>query len=306
MEDQGFAAIGLPVALAIIMVGIGLTLTVEQFKQSLKSRAVIAVGMLGQLLFVPFVGFAVAFGLRLEPVFAIGLILVAATPGGVTTNLFTHLAKGNVPLSIVLTVLASIAMMATMPFWIWVAGKAFPFADQELGFISVPPGPVIGMLLGVVALPIALGMFIRARNAALAQRMEKVVGIVGVVTIVVMFVFLVIDLRDQLGEILIATGPAVVLFTGAIMLLGWLLAAGIGRPVEDRVALAVEFGLRNSTLSLVVALTVIQDTQLAAPAAIFSVVMYIFGGGLWAIRARSAKNVVAVQPAIGEQQRVAS
>lgn len=280
MEDQGFAAVGLPVALAIIMVGIGLTLTTNQFTKSLNSRGVITAGVIGQLLFVPIVGLAVAFALQMEPVFAIGLMLVAATPGGVTTNLFTHLCKGNVPLSIILTVLASIAMMVTLPFWIWLSGKLFPVTDHELGFISVPPGPVIGMLLGVVALPIALGMFIRAKNANLAKKLEKIVSVVGVITIVIMFVFLVIDLKDQLGDILVKTGPAVVIFTGLIMALGWGLAAIVKRPIEDRVALAVEFALRNSTMSLVIALTVIQDSEVAAPAAVFSVVMYIYGGAL--------------------------
>lgn len=289
MEDQGFAAVGLPVALAIIMVGIGLTLTTTQFKQSLNSRSVITVGVIGQLLLVPLVGLGVAFALQMEPIFAIGLMLVAATPGGVTTNLFTHLCKGNVPLSIVLTVLASIAMMVTMPFWIWLSGKLFPVTDHELGFISVPPGPVIGMLIGVVAIPIALGMFIRAKNEALAKRLEKIVSIVGVVTIVVMFVFLVVDLKDQLGDILAKTGPGVVIFTGLIMALGWVLAALVKRPVEDRVALAIEFALRNSTMSLVIALTVIQDSEVAAPAAVFSVVMYIYGGAL-AIARRKAKR----------------
>ena len=293
MEDQGFAAVGLPVALAIIMVGIGLTLTTNQFAKSLSSRGVITAGVIGQLLFVPIVGLTVAFALQMEPVFAIGLMLVAATPGGVTTNLFTHLCKGNVPLSIILTVLASIAMMVTLPFWIWLSGKLFPVTDHELGFISVPPGPVIGMLLGVVALPIALGMFIRAKNENLAKKLEKIVSVVGVVTIVIMFVFLVIDLKDQLGDILVKTGPAVVIFTGLIMALGWGLAALVKRPIEDRVALAVEFALRNSTMSLVIALTVIQDSEVAAPAAVFSVVMYIYGGAL-AFARRKAKRPAEV------------
>lgn len=299
MEDQGFAAVGLPVALAIIMVGIGLTLTTSQFRQSLNSRAVVGAGVIGQLLLVPLVGLAVAFALQMEPIFAIGLMLIAATPGGVTTNLFTHLSKGNVPLSIVLTVLASVAMMVTMPFWIWVSGKLFPVTDHELGFISVPPGPVIGMLIGVVAIPIALGMFIRAKNEALAKKLEKIVSIVGVVTIVVMFVFLVVDLKDQLADILGKTGPGVVVFTGLIMALGWGLAALVKRPVEDRVALAVEFALRNSTMSLVIALTVIQDTEVAAPAAVFSVVMYLFGGALVLAR-RNAKRAPDSDSAVQE------
>ena len=299
MEDQGFAAVGLPVALAIIMVGIGLTLTTSQFRQSLNSRAVVGAGIIGQLLLVPLVGLAVAFALQMEPIFAIGLMLIAATPGGVTTNLFTHLSKGNVPLSIVLTVLASVAMMVTMPFWIWVSGKLFPVTDHELGFISVPPGPVIGMLIGVVAIPIALGMFIRAKNEVLAKKLEKIVSIVGVVTIVVMFVFLVVDLKDQLADILGKTGPGVVIFTGLVMALGWGLAALVKRRVEDRVALAVEFALRNSTMSLVIALTVIQDTEVAAPAAVFSVVMYLFGGVLVLAR-RNAKRAPDSDSAVQE------
>lgn len=292
MQEQSlFASVGLPLGLAIIMIGIGLTLTPKGFKASVSSKKAIVWGVIGQLIFVPLFAMFLMVVLDMPGVFAIGLMLLAATPGGVTTNLFTHLGRGNVPLSIVLTVIASLAMMVTMPLWVAITTRFIATNVQtDAGLISVPPGPVIGLLLGVVAIPICIGMFIRARSASLAAKLERVLSVFGLVILVAMFVFILVDLKDQIGEIVRSSGIPVVLFTGGIMLIGWWLATAIGRPREDKIAFAIEYGLRNSTMSMVVALTVIQNTEVAAPAVLYSALMYVYGGlFVWWLRATAGK-----------------
>lgn len=272
------------------MVGIGLTLTPTQFRRSVNSTATVTWGLVGQVLVVPLIAPALAFILNLSPVLAVGLMLLAAAPGGVTTNLFTHLAKGTVPLSIVLTVIASIMMMATMPLWVWITVQLFGDTTGDVGVVTVPPGEAIGLVIGVVGIPVVIGMVIRAKAPDLAARLERFVAVIGVVVLVGVFTFLIIDLGDELGPLLKDVGVAVLIFNALVMATGWIVGALLRRPVEDKIALAVEYGLRNSTMSMVIALSVIGSTEIAAPAMLFSVTMYIFGVGLVIWRRRALKS----------------
>lgn len=293
MNTDGATALALPVALAIIMVGIGLTLTPRHFSKNLASKPVLFWGLMGQIIGVPIIGILFAWVADLPPMLAVGLVLLAAAPGGVTTNLFAHLAKGNVPLSIVLTVLASIAMMVTMPFWVWVGAQLF-HGEGGVGMITVPPMQSLGMVVGVVGIPIGLGMYIRYRSEVLAHKLEKLISIVGVVTIVVAFAVLVLDLGSELIPILERVGVAVIVFNGIIMALGWFVGYVLKRPVEDKIALAMEYGLRNSTLAMVIALSVIGDAEIAAPSMLFSVTMYVFGIAAVVMRKNAMKKAEPV------------
>lgn len=297
MQD-GIATQLLPLGLAVIMVGIGLTLTPTQFRRSVNSTATVTWGLVGQVLVVPLIALALAFILNLSPVLAVGLMLLAAAPGGVTTNLFTYLAKGNVPLSIVLTVIASILMMATMPLWVWITVRLFEDTTGDVGLVTVPPGEAIGLVIGVVGIPVIVGMVIKAKAPNVAARLERIIAVIGVVVLVGVFTFLAIDLGDDLGPILRDAGVAVLIFNALVMAAGWGIGALLKRPVEDKVTLAVEYGLRNSTMSMVIALTVIDSTEIAAPAMLFSVTMYFFGAGLVIWRRRTLKHAApAVTPA---------
>ncbi|HIW90648.1 MAG TPA: bile acid:sodium symporter family protein [Candidatus Corynebacterium avicola] len=295
MQD-GIGAQLLPLGLAVIMVGIGLTLTPTQFRRSVNSTATVTWGLIGQVVVVPLIALALAFILNLSPVLAVGLMLLAAAPGGVTTNLFAHLAKGNVPLSIVLTVITSILMMATLPLWVWVTVRLFEDVTGDVGAVTVPPGEAIGLVVGVVGVPVIIGMMIRAKSERIAAKLEKIIAIVGVVVLVGVFAFLAIDLGDELGPLLREVGLAVIIFNALVMVAGWAIGAILKRPVEDKVTLAVEFGLRNSTMSMVIALSVIGSTEIAAPAMLFSVTMYIFGVGLLVWRRTASKKQTSDAP----------
>lgn len=298
MQD-GLAATLLPIGLAVIMVGIGLSLTPSQFKRSLDSKSIISWALAGQIILVPLIAIALSFVLGLPPVLAIGMVLLAAAPGGITTNLFAHLGKGNVPLSIVLTVISSIAMMATMPFWVWVGTQVFTDPTGDMGVITVPPAEALGLVIGVVGIPVAIGMFIRAKSAKLAAKLEKLISVVGVVVLVGIFIFLIIDLGHELLPLLEQVGLAVIIFNAVIMAAGWAIPAALKRPIEDKIAISVEYGLRNSTMAMVIALSVIGSTEIAAPAMLFSVTMYVFGVVLVIWRRRTMKQESVTLDAVG-------
>lgn len=273
MQDNPVIAIGLPVALAVIMVGIGLSLTLADFRAQARTPRATIIGTLGQVLFVPAIGIAVALLMDLPPIMAMGLVLVAACPGGSTSNLVTYLARGNVALSIILTVVASLVVIVTLPGWMDVAGRLLP--DAAGLEVTVPLGQTFGLLVGVILVPVAIGMVIRAKAPALAATLERGMSALGALVLILAIAAVAVDLGGEIVDMVVATGPAVLVFNLAVILVGGALAwiARIDRA--SQLALAVEYGIKNSTLGLVIALTVVGDEEFAVPAAVYSIVMYL-------------------------------
>ncbi|KGF15339.1 bile acid:sodium symporter family protein [Corynebacterium freneyi] len=273
MQDSPVIAIGLPVALAVIMVGIGLSLTLADFREQARTPRATIIGTLGQVFLVPAIGIAVALVMDLPPIMALGLVLVAACPGGSTSNLVTYLARGNVALSIILTVVASLVIIVTLPGWLDVAGRILPGAT-ELS-VSVPLGQTFGLLIGIILIPVAIGMVIRAKKPELAAKLERGMSAFGALVLLLAIGAVAVDLGGEIIDMTIATGPAVLVFNIAVILVGGALAWIARVDRASQLALAVEYGIKNSTLGLVIALTVVRDEEFAVPAAVYSIVMYL-------------------------------
>lgn len=273
MDQSPLVDIGLPIALAIIMVGIGLSLTRADFAVQARSPWATIVGVFGQLVLVPLVGIGVALIFGLSPMLALGLVLVAATPGGATSNLITYLSRGNVALSVILTALTSVAVILTLPMWFGIGARIIPGAADEQ--VTVPLVQTFGLLLGVILIPVAIGMILRASKPALAARIERYVGIVGLVVLVLLIVGIVLGERDRIVDLVATVGPAVIVLNLALIVLGGLLAwvSRLGRA--EQIAIAVEFGIKNTTLTLLIAFTVIGDEEVGLAAAVYSIVMYV-------------------------------
>ncbi|MEB8326198.1 bile acid:sodium symporter [Dietzia kunjamensis] len=273
MDQSPLVDIGLPIALAIIMVGIGLSLTREDFAVQARSPRATIVGLVGQLVLVPLVGVGVTLIFGLTPMLALGVVLVAATPGGATSNLITYLSRGNVALSVILTALTSVAVILTLPMWFGIGARLIPgAADEE---VTVPLGQTFGLLLGVILIPVAIGMILRARRPALASRIERYVGIVGLVVLVLLIVGIVLGERDRIVDLVATVGPAVIVLNLALIVLGGLLAWVSRLRRAEQIAIAVEFGIKNTTLTLLIAFTVIGDEEVGLAAAVYSIVMYV-------------------------------
>lgn len=273
MDQSPLIEFGLPVALAIIMVGIGLSLTREDFAVQARSPWATIVGLFGQLVLVPIVGVGVAMLFDLTPLLALGVVLVAASPGGATSNLITYLARGNVALSIILTAIASVAVILTLPLWFDIGARIIPGAsDFE---VTVPLGQTFGLLLGVILIPVLLGMVLRARKPELSDHIERFVGVVGLIVLVLLIVGIVIGERDRIVELVVSVGPAVIVLNVAVIALGGLLAWACRLGRAEQIAIAVEFGIKNTTLSLLIAFTVIGNEEVGLAAAVYSLVMYV-------------------------------
>nr|WP_255775271.1 bile acid:sodium symporter family protein [Microbulbifer sediminum] len=267
-------SIGLPISLFIIMIGIGMTLTAREFHQVTVKPAGLLLGTIAQILVMPLVAFALCWLLGLPPAIAVGLVVIAACPGGTTSNLFTLLARGNVALSIVLTVSASLITVMTLPIFTNYALQLFMGAERE---IVLPFGRTVLMLSLIVLLPVIIGMGVRAWKPQLAARAESVVSIFGGLVLAVLVVALVYGIRDRFLELLAQAGPSAIVLNLTGVALGLLTSRACGLSRREGLAVATELGIKNGTLGLMVTLTLLHSSEMSVPSAIYGVLMFPIG-----------------------------
>lgn len=274
MESSPLISAGLPIALFIIMIGIGMTLTVRDFRQVAVYPKGMIVGTVAQILLMPLVAFALASALAVPPAIAVGLVIIAACPGGTTSNLFVLLARGNIALSIVLTVSASMITILTLPLFANVALQFYMGTEES---IVLPVWKTIGMLIGIVLFPVTIGMLVRARKPELARKAESIVSVFGGVVLALLIVVLVYGVRDQIWELLKQAGPATILLNAAGIFIGLLAGRVAGLTQRESLAVAVELGVKNGTIALMVTLTLLESSSMSIPAAVYGVLMFPIG-----------------------------
>jgi bile acid:Na+ symporter, BASS family len=275
VEQSPLVEIGLPIALFIIMVGIGLTLTTADFRREARHPRAMVVGSIVQIIGMPLLAFGIALLLDLDPLIALGLVILAACPGGTTSNLVTLLARANVALSIVMTVVASVITILTLPLAANLMLALQPIDIDET--IRVPLDRSIGLLVGIILVPIAIGMLLRAKKPEVAARAERGVSAFGAVVLALLIVAIAYDLREDLVDFLIQSGPAALLLNLGGMAVGLALGAGVLSKIDARTC-AVELGIKNGTLGILIGVTVIGPPigfEVAVPAAVYSLVMYV-------------------------------
>lgn len=272
MEQSPLVDIGLPIALFVIMTGIGLSLTGADFHREARHPKGVVVGTLGQLLAMPALGFAIAALLDLSPATAVGLVIAAACPGGSTSNLVAYLARANVALSIVLTVISSVAVIATLPFYANIALDRYPTVSDVA--ITVPVGRTILLLVAIVLIPVALGMTVRRKAPERADSLERGVSLFGGIILVVLIVGIAFSVRDRIWELLTEAGPPAILLNLSGIAVGILIATLVGLNRSDRLTTGIELGVKNSTLGILIALTVAGSEELAIPSAVYGLLMY--------------------------------
>ncbi|KAA1175755.1 bile acid:sodium symporter family protein [Marinobacter salinexigens] len=274
MESSPLISIGLPVSLFIIMVGIGLTLTVRDFGQVTLNPKGMVVGTVAQILLMPLVAFALAAVLGLAPALAVGLVIIAACPGGTTSNLFVMLSRGHIALSILLTVSASLITIVTLPFF---TNYALEMYYGEGASIALPVGKTIAMLVVIVLLPVAIGMLIRTRAPELAQKGEGIVSIFGGLVLLLLIIALLWGSRERLPELMSQAGPAAFLLNLVGVCIGLASSRLLGLSQRESLAVAVELGIKNGTIAMMVTLTLLESSEMSIPAVAYSVMMYAFG-----------------------------
>lgn len=264
----------LPIALAFIMLYLGLTLQVGDFQRVLQRPRALAAGLLGQLLMVPALGWLVASVMPLEPIMAVGLMVLAACPGGVSSGLLTHLARGNVALSISLTAVTSVAAVFTLPLVVNLSMQHFMHSAVGLDF---PLASMVRSIFLLTTLPVLLGMGLRAWQPAGVSRIEPVTSRIatGLFVLIVLSTFW--DQRQVLFHHLPSVGPAAMLLNLLVLLGAWGLSRQWGLRAPDRVAVVTECGLQNSALGIFVCLQLLHSPAMSVPSVVYALLMNLGG-----------------------------
>lgn len=277
MIDNPLIETGLPVALMIIMAGMGLTLTVADFRRVFVFPRAMLVGSVAQILLIPLLAFGLIELFGPSPAIAVGLVIIAACPGGAVSNVFTFLARANLALSIVLTVTASLITIFTIPFFTNLALDRYANVGAEAA-VHLPVLDTIGRLAVIVVVPVAFGMFVRARFEKVATWGERFVNVFGLTVLAVIIAVLVFQTRNQIFMLLAQAGPSVVALNLGGVALGFLSGYLGGISRRDAMTIAIEVGIKNGTIGLMVSLTLLDNAEMAIPSAVYGVLMFVAGG----------------------------
>ena len=261
-----------PLCLFIIMFGMGLTLSPGDFTRIFRFPRPALAGLGGQMLLLPLVGFGLAAWLMPTPALAIGLVLLAACPGGVTSNMVSYMARGDLALSVTLTAVSSLLAVFTIPFLVGLAFHVFGDGYQS---VSVPASHMMLSLILMTLLPIALGMLLRAHRPRLALWLEPKISVFGLLFLCALILLVLIRQGGQITSGLMSSGAAIISLNVVMMGLGLVFALSLRLNSAQSISITLETGIQNSTLAMLIATSFLQDEQLAVPAALYSLVMYV-------------------------------
>ncbi len=264
----------LAISLMIIMFGMGLSLALADFKRVVTYPKAVFVGLISQIVILPLIGYLIAIGLNLSPTIAIGIMLLAACPGGATSNLLTHLAKGDLALSVSLTAIASLLSIITIPIIVQFA--LVEFSDQSQ-VISVDAVTMIKQLLVIVIIPVSIGMLIKARFSIFADKMEKPVKIASAIIFILVIIGVIFSIRDVFMDYLGEAGLPSILLNITTMLIGFLLAMLFKLTKPQAISISIETGIQNGTLAITLATIALNNAEYSIVPAIYGLLMFFTG-----------------------------
>jgi BASS family bile acid:Na+ symporter len=278
MNSSTATTVFLPIALAIVMFGLGLSLTVADFTRVVRYPKATIVALGCQLLILPLICLGLVLLFDLEPTLAVGMMLLAASPGGTTANLFSHLARGDVALNITLTAINSVIAVVTLPIVVNLSLDWFLDGDDAIG---LQPAKML-QVFAIVLIPVAIGMVVRNRAEAFTERMRKPVKIASIVVLVSVIVVAVYQERDNVLGYLRDVGAVALLLCVASLTIGYLVPRAFTIERRQAIASAFEIGVHNSTLAITIALSpsLLDSTAMAVPGAVYGILMFLPAGAL--------------------------
>jgi BASS family bile acid:Na+ symporter len=274
MQASFLSSVVLPLSLAIIMLGMGLSLVPEDFQRVTKYPKAVAIGLTSQLIFLPIIGFIIAKVVPMQPTIAMGLMIVALCPGGVSSNIITFLAKGDVALSVTLTAFSSLITVLTIPIF---GNLAYQHFLGESATIALPILPTILQIFIMTIVPISLGMIVRKLFPKFAISLEKVTNRLAGGLLALIILLLVIREWEKLPGFLVQVGVGVVLLNTISMFLGFYLSKLLNLNPAQQICIAIEVGLQNGTLAIAITAGILNNPDMAIPAAVYALYMNVTG-----------------------------
>nr|WP_232328104.1 bile acid:sodium symporter family protein [Kibdelosporangium sp. MJ126-NF4]CEL17100.1 Sodium-dependent transporter [Kibdelosporangium sp. MJ126-NF4]CTQ91671.1 Sodium-dependent transporter [Kibdelosporangium sp. MJ126-NF4] len=266
----------LPIALGVIMLGLGMSLTVQDFKRVAAVPKAAAVALACQVLLLPAICLGLVVAFDMAPTLAVGMMLLAASPGGTTANLFSHLAGGDVALNISLTAINAVIAVVTLPIVVNLSLAGFMDAGEDLGLQF----DKMLQVFAIVLVPVVIGMLVRHRFTAFADRMAKPLKVAAVVFMAATIGVAVFQERGNIGAYAQSVGAIALLFCVISLAVGYAVPRLLKVGRRQAIASSMEVGIHNSTLAITIALSpaLLNNPQMAVPAAVYGVVMFVPAG----------------------------
>ena len=294
--DSNLITYALPCALAVIMFGLGMSLTADDFRRVARHPKAVTIALVCQVVLLPAVAFGLveAFGLR--PDLAMGFMLLAASPGGPMANLFSHLFKGDLALNISLTAINSVVALVSLPVIANLAIHQFLGGGESIG---LPPGKII-QTFAVVLVPVALGMVVRNRAVGFADRMDRPVRTASTSFLALVILLAVLQERANIAGYFASVGLICLLFATISIVIGYFAPRALGVGQSQAIASAFEVGIHNSALAIFIAVSVFGSTAMAVPASVYVLAVWIpafvFGFVMNAAQRRAQRTSSSVAP----------
>jgi len=270
MESSFLNVVLLPLALGVIMLGLGLSLTLDDFKRVVLYPRAVFIGLLCQMILMPLACFFLVKAFGLSPELAVGMMLLAASPGGPTANLYSHLYKGDVALNISLTAVNSLVSLFTLPFIVNFAIHYFLESGQV---VPMQFGKVLEVF-AIVLIPVSIGMVLKSKFPKLSVILNKPVKILSALFLVLVIAGVVYQERENVIAYFKLVGLAALVFNVASMALGYYLPRLVKLEKKQAIAIGMEIGIHNGTLAIYIALSVIGSSVISIAPAIYSLIMF--------------------------------
>lgn len=271
METQFITTTLLPLSLAIIMFGFGLSLTTDDFKRVLKYPKSIAIGLFCQMLIIPVLAFALIKIFGLSPEMSLGLMILAASPGGITANIFSHLSHGDVALNLTLTAINSVLAAFTLPLIIYISTQLLNTESLNVGLQF---SKSIEVFL-IVLIPVTIGLLVNSKSPSFSRKVDKPFRIFSMLILILIVAAAIIKEKDTLGESFAQIGVVVLAFNILSMAVGYFIPLLAKLKHSEATAISMEVGIHNGTLAIYIAMSVLNSFPLALPAAVYSIIMFI-------------------------------
>lgn len=265
--------IALPVALILVMIGVGMSLQIADFKRVAKCPRAFFIGAFCQLVFLPILAYAVISAFGLTGTLAMGVLVISLCPGGVTSNLFTYLAKGDVGLSVSLTAIIGIITPFTIPF---IVNWGFEWQGMSNEGFALPVAKTVRTLLIISVLPVAIGMAVRRWTKGNIDKIEGLVrmGSSAVLALVIVALYVKLGVA-KVNEFAVLAGPACVVMNLIGMTLGFAVASLAKLKRAQRTCIMLEVGLQNGTIALLVTTTILKSMEMSIAPSIYSLWMMV-------------------------------
>ncbi len=262
----------LPAALALIMFGLGLSLAPQDFARIATRPKAVVIALVAQLLILPVICFGLVVLFGLEPLLAAGMMLLAASPGGTTANLYSHLFGGDVALNVSLTAVNSVLAAFTLPVVVNLSLDHFVGSGPDIGLQA----DKVVQVFAIVLVPVAIGMIVRRVGAAFADRMDRPVRILSAIVLAAVIIGAIVQERERLGGYLASVGLVALLFSAISLAVGYWLPRLFHVERRQAIASGMEIGIHNSTLAITIALSpsLLANSTMAVPPAVYGVLMF--------------------------------